>query len=159
MIPTREDPTPFVIDGQLKTLAAIDDYFAMVRAMFPMEFADTARRYFYDFDDPTKTLNGLYDAGSGERLDKDAHYEYQWTFERYCQEVVGRKGYQPVGNKDLVRLLKAYWGLRNLQAERGLSGLCLDTMAYFAITMGAALQSLSAVKGQQSGRNVEDWAL
>ncbi len=157
MIPTREDPTPFVIDGRLNTLAAIDDYFAMVRAMFPADFGETARRYFYDFDDPTRTLSGLYDANSGAQLDKGVSYNLQWSFDEYCHQVVVTKGYKEVTNPDLVRFLRAYWGLRNFQSERGVGAVSLDVAAYYAMAMGAALQSLSKLKGRQYGRNIEDW--
>ena len=158
MIPTREAPTPFIVDGRLNTLAAMDEYFAMVRRMFPHDFAEVSRRYFYEFDDPTKTLDGLYDANSGARLDKDAHYDLTWSFEQYCHNTVGRKGYQPIANKDLARFLKAYWGLRNLQSDRGVCALSLDTAMYYAMGMGAALQALSTIKGRQKGRDIEDWA-
>jgi len=157
MIPTREEPTPFVIDGRLNTLGAIEEYFATVRRMFPVEFGATAKRYFYEFDDPTKSLKGLYDANSGRQLDKGAPYEYQWTFEQYCQNVVGRSGYQLVTQRDLVRFLRAYWGFRNFQSDRGLAAVSIDVACYYAMTMGAALQSLAAVKGDQKGRAIEDW--
>lgn len=157
MIPTREVPTPFIIDGRLNMLAAMDDYFAMVRRMFPHDFAEVSRRYFYEFDDPTKTLNGLYDANSGARLDQDAHYDLTWSFEEYCRNTVGRIGYQPILNKDLVRFLRAYWGLRNLQSGRGIGAVSLDIAMYFSMGMGASLQALSGVKGRQNGRDIEDW--
>jgi hypothetical protein len=157
MIPTREVPTPFIVDGRLNTLAAIDDYFAMVRQMFPRDFSDIARRYFYEFDDPTKTLDGLYDANSGERLDRDAHYDLTWSFDQYCQNTVGCKGYTVIANKDLVRFLRAYWGLRNLQCERGLGAISLDVAMYFAVGMGAALQSMAQLSGRHKGRDIEDW--
>ncbi|MBP2159047.1 MULTISPECIES: hypothetical protein [Asticcacaulis] len=159
MVPTREEPTPFVIDGRLNTLAAMDDYFAMVRRMFPHDFADTSRRYFFEFDDPTKTLDGLYDASSGARLDKGAHYDLTWSFDQYCHNTVGSRGYKAIGNKDLSRFLKAYWGLRNLQADRGVGAVSLDVATYYAMSMGAALQSLAQVKGRQFGRDIEDWAV
>jgi len=157
MIPTREAPTPFVIDGRLNTLAAMDDYFAMVRRMFPHDFAEVSRRYFFEFDDPTKTLDGLYDANSGARLDKDAQYDLTWSFDQYCHNTVGRLGYKAIDHKDLSRFLKAYWGLRNLQAERGLGAITLDIATYYAMQMGAALQSLSLLKGRQHGRDIADW--
>lgn len=159
MIPTREVPTPFIVDGRLNTLAAMDDYFAMVRRMFPHDFAEVSRRFFFEFDDPTKTLNGLYDADSGAQLDKGAVYEYTWSFEQYCHNTVGRKGYIAVSNNDLSRFLKAYWGLRNLQSQRGIGSVSLDIATYYAMGMGAALQALGAVEGRQKGRDIEDWVL
>ena len=70
-----------------------------------------------------------------------------------------RIGYQPISNKDLVRFLRAYWILWNLQTTCGIGAVSLDIATYYAMGMGAALQALSVVGGRQKGRDTEDWSL
>lgn len=157
MIPDREEPTPFTATGRLNTLAAVEDYFGMVRAMFPTVFSSVGKFYFYQYDDPCKTLEGLFDAATGERLDRDFEWSLQWTFEDYCHNAVGMKGWRLVPDKNLASFLRGYWGLTNFIHSHGLAQLSLDAMGYYGMVMGSALHALSASKTAKGGRLIEDW--
>ncbi len=129
----------------------------MVRGMFPSVFAPSGRFYFYQYDDPCKTLEGLFDAATGEQLDRNLDWNLQWSFDDYCHNAVGIKGWRQVPDKNLISFLRGYWGLTNFIHTHGLAKLSLDTMGYYAMVMGSALHALSADKNAEGGRLIEDW--